>query len=90
MGKATLLPRSIIPRRSKEPPPAKTHLLVETSTTSLTQEVVELRKEVTGHGTDQLLYLAGKDVGLVSDDLVDIAVFQDPGIERITQLAIPL
>ena len=51
---------------------------------SLTQEVVELRKEVIGHGTDQLLYLAGKDGGLVSDDLVDIAVFQDPGIERIT------
>ena len=50
---------------------------------SLTQEVVELRKEVIGHGTDQLLYLAGKDGGLVSDDLVDIAVFQDPGIERI-------
>lgn len=48
---------------------------------SLTQEVVELRKEVIGHGTDQLLYLAGKDGGLVSDDLVDIAVFQDPGIE---------
>lgn len=47
---------------------------------SLTQEVVELRKEVIGHGTDQLLYLAGKDGGLVSDDLVDIAVFQDPGI----------
>lgn len=42
------------------------------------------RKEVIGHGTDQLLYLAGKDGGLVSDDLVDIAVFQDPGIERIT------
>ena len=51
---------------------------------SLTQEVVELREEVTGHGTDQLLYLAGKDGGLVSNDLVDIAVFQDPGIERIT------
>lgn len=51
---------------------------------SLTQEVVELREEVAGHGTDQLLYLAGKDSGLVSDDLVDIAVFQDPGIERIT------
>ena len=51
---------------------------------SLTQEVVELREEVAGHGTDQLLYLAGKDGGLVSDDLVDIAVFQDPGIERIT------
>ena len=51
---------------------------------SLTQEVVELRKEVIGHGTDQLLYLAGKDGGLVSNDLVDIAVFQDPGIERIT------
>ena len=50
---------------------------------SLTQEVVELREEVAGHGTDQLLYLAGKDSGLVSDDLVDIAVFQDPGIERI-------
>lgn len=51
---------------------------------SLTQEVVELREEVAGHGTDQLLYLAGKDSGLVSDDLVDIAVFQYPGIERIT------
>ena len=51
---------------------------------SLTQEVVELREEVAGHGTDQLLYLAGKDSGLVSNDLVDIAVFQDPGIERIT------
>ena len=42
----------------------------------LTQEVVELRKEVTGHGTDQLLYLAGKDGGLVSDDRVDIDVYK--------------
>ena len=50
---------------------------------TLTQEVIELRKELSSHAANQLLHFTRKDSRLIANDLINIAVLQDPGIERI-------
>lgn len=51
---------------------------------TLTQEVIELRKELSCHAANQLLHFTRKDSRLIANDLINIAVLQDPGIERVT------
>ena len=57
---------------------------------TLTQEVIELRKELSSHAANQLLHFTRKDSGLIANDLINIAVLQDPGIECIALARIQL
>lgn len=57
---------------------------------TLTQEVIELRKELSSHAANQLLHFTRKDSRLIANDLINIAVLQDPGIERLHLLVMLL
>lgn len=50
---------------------------------ALTKEVIELRKKLSCHAANQLLHFTRKDSRLIANDFINIAVLQDPGIERI-------
>ena len=51
--------------------------------TAFAEEVVELGQKVRSHDADQLLHLSGQHRGLIPDDLVDLALFQDASVLRV-------